>query len=64
MSKKDGTRSWLVLAVATFIMFLEVGTVKSFSVLLPELKEQFDTYTWIVGSSIAIMTGFGTCIGK
>ena len=64
MSKKDGTRSWLVLAVATFIMFLEVGTVKSFSVLLPQLIDQFDTHTWIVGSSIAIMTGFGTCIGK
>ena len=64
MNKKDGTRSWLVLAVATFIMFLEVGIFKSFSVLLPELKEQFDTYTWIVGSGIAIMTGFGTCIGK
>ena len=64
MIVKDGVKSWLVLAVVTFIMFLEIGTIKSFSVLLPELKEQFDTHTWIVGSSIAVMTSFGFSIGK
>ncbi|XP_072021815.1 monocarboxylate transporter 6-like [Amphiura filiformis] len=56
---KDSTRSWFVLAVVTFSMFLEIGTIKGFSILLPDLKQQLDTHTWIIGSSIAIMTGFG-----
>ena len=63
MTNKDGARSWIVLAVATLILFLEIGTTKSFSVLLPDIEEQLHTHTWIVGSSIAIMTGFGTILG-
>ena len=63
MTNKDGGRSWIVLAVATFSMFIEIGTIKSFSVLLPDLEQQLDTQTWIVGSSIAIMTGFGYILG-
>ncbi|XP_072020207.1 monocarboxylate transporter 12-like [Amphiura filiformis] len=56
---KDSARSWFVLAVVTFSMFLEIGTIKGFSILLPDLKHQLDTHTWIIGSSISIMTGFG-----
>ncbi|XP_072020215.1 uncharacterized protein [Amphiura filiformis] len=56
---KDNARSWVVLAVVTFCVFLEIGTIKGFSILLPDLKQQLDTHTWIIGSSIAIMTGFG-----
>ncbi|XP_072043009.1 monocarboxylate transporter 13-like [Amphiura filiformis] len=60
---KDSARSWLVLLVVTFSMFLEVGTIKAFSVLLPDIEQQLDTHLWIVGSSIAIMTGFGYTFG-
>ncbi|XP_072036207.1 monocarboxylate transporter 13-like [Amphiura filiformis] len=63
MSGKDNATSWLVLSVVTFSVFLEIGTVKGFSVLLPDLKEQLDTQTWIVGSSIAIITAFGYLLG-
>ena len=64
MIAKDSGRSWLVLAIATFSMLLEMGTIKAFSVLLPSLKEQLDTQAWIVGSSISITQGFGCAFGK
>ena len=57
-------RSWIVLSVVTFSLFLEVGLVKSFGVLLPEIKKQFSTLTWVIGSSISIIIyGWGSVIG-
>ncbi|XP_072024524.1 monocarboxylate transporter 2-like [Amphiura filiformis] len=62
-TSKDNATSWVVLGVVTFSVFLEVGLVKSFSVLLPDIKEQFETLTWVVGSSVSIMIGWGSVIG-
>ncbi len=61
---RDSATSWVVLGVVTFSLFLEVGLVKSFSVLLPDIKEQFDTYTWVLGSSVSIIIGWGSIAGK
>ena len=61
---RETARSWLVLGVVTFSIFLDVGIIKGFSVLLPELKEQLVSQTWIIGSSIGILTGFGFALGK
>ena len=61
---RETARSWLVLGVVTFSIFLDVGITKGFSVLLPELKEQLVSQTWIIGSSIGILTGFGFVLGK
>ena len=63
-SEKDNAKSWLVLGVVTFSVFLEIGIIKGFSVLLPDLKEQLGTQTWVIGSSIAIITGFGYFLGE
>ena len=64
MRIKDSGRSWLLLAITTFSMLLELGTIKALSVLLPSMKEQLKTEAWIVGSSIAVIQGFGYTFGK
>ena len=61
---KDSARSWLVLTVALYFVFLEVGLIKSFSVLLPDIKEQFATDTWVLGLSVSINVGWGSALGK
>ena len=62
--KKDGKWSWLVLCMVSLTVFLEMGTIKGLSVLLPDMKEELSTHTWIVGSCIAIITGMGYGLGK
>ena len=64
MRLKDSGRSWVLLATVTFSMLLELGTIKALSVLLPSVKEQLKTEAWIVGSSIAVIQGFGYTFGK
>ena len=62
--KKDGKWSWLVLCMVTSTVFLEMGTIKGLSVLLPDMKAELSAHTWIVGSCIAIITGMGYGLGK
>ena len=64
MGGKDNAQSWLVLGVVTFGVLLEIGIIKSFSVLLPNIKEQLGTQTWIIGSAIGMITGSGYLMGK
>ncbi len=40
--------SWLVCAGCVLARFLETGTLKALGVLLPALREQFDTKTRII----------------
>ena len=40
------------------------GNTKALGVLLQSLKEQLDTDTWIVGSSISILLIAGCLLGK
>ena len=63
-SMKDTKWSWVVLCVVTFTMFLEVATIKAFSILLPDLKEQLSSQTWIIGSCISIISGWGCVLGE
>ncbi len=51
--------SWLVCVGSVTAMFLETGTVKALGVLLPVLREQFTTKTWIIGLVISLVPGFG-----
>ncbi|XP_072019838.1 monocarboxylate transporter 12-like [Amphiura filiformis] len=55
--------AWLVCYGAFTALLLETGTVKALGVLLPDLREQFTTHTWIVGLMISLVPGFGavTC---
>ena len=62
--EKDGKWSWIVLSMLTFIVFLEVGTIKGLSVLLPDIKEQLSSSTWILGSCISFIVGWGYFVGK
>ena len=62
--KKDGKWSWVVLCVVTLTVFLEMGTIKALSVLLPDMKEELSSHTWIVGSCISIITAMGYGFGK
>ncbi|XP_072050060.1 monocarboxylate transporter 6-like [Amphiura filiformis] len=61
--KKDTKKSVVILAVVSFIVSLEIGVIKGFSVLLPTLKEQLSSQTWIIGSSISIIYGWGYSLG-
>ncbi|XP_072014386.1 monocarboxylate transporter 6-like isoform X1 [Amphiura filiformis] len=63
MIAKDIKWSWVILAAVTFIMFLEAAILKGFSVLLPDLKEQLSSQTWVIGSLISIITGWGYVVG-
>ncbi|XP_072022892.1 monocarboxylate transporter 12-like [Amphiura filiformis] len=60
---KDSATSWIILFPVTLAVFLEQGMIKSFSVLLSDIKDQFSTDTWVVGSSISIIVGLGSVIG-
>ena len=61
--EKDKGWAWIV-SIGTFIaVFIDIGIVKSLGVLLPTLRQQFSTDTWVIGLSIALIPGFGalTC---
>ncbi|XP_072017003.1 monocarboxylate transporter 11-like [Amphiura filiformis] len=60
---KDTAASWLVVASVTVVYFIQQGLVKSLGVLLPDIKEQFSTYTWVVGWSISYVSGWGCVLG-
>ncbi|XP_072025018.1 monocarboxylate transporter 13-like [Amphiura filiformis] len=62
--RKDGSWAWLVSFGIFVALFIETGLVKSLGVLLPDLREQFSTQTWIIGLAISSVPGFGavTCI--
>ncbi len=62
-SGKDRGWAWIV-TLATFITTaLGSGTLKALGVMLPTLRQQFSTQTWVIGLSIALTPGFGamTC---
>ncbi|XP_072025020.1 uncharacterized protein [Amphiura filiformis] len=62
--RKDGSWAWLVCFGIFVALFIETGLVKSLGVLLPDLREQFSTQTWVIGLAISSVPGFGavTCI--
>ncbi|XP_072040504.1 monocarboxylate transporter 11-like [Amphiura filiformis] len=51
----DSGWSWMILGAASIIVFLWAGIAKALSVLLPTLKDQFETHTWIIGAMIMMM---------
>ena len=55
--------AWLVSLGSFVALFLETGMVKALGVLLPALREQFATKTWIIGLIISVVPGVGvvTC---
>ena len=59
----DKSWAWLVCLGSFVALFLETGMVKALGVLLPTLREQFATQTWIIGLIISIVPGIGaiTC---
>ena len=57
-------RSWSVLFIVTLYCCLEIGIIKGFSVLLPDLKEQLSSSTRLVGSAIGIINAWGYVLGK
>ena len=56
--------SVFVIVSAFSSSFIAAGNVKALGVMLPSLKEQLDTDTWIVGSSISIVLLAGCLLGK
>ena len=63
MQADKGGRAWLVCFGNFIILFLETGMVKALGVLLPVLRQQFITQTWIIGCIISLVPGIGavTC---
>ena len=64
MTEKDSLKSWVVLFVVTFNDFFTFGSIKVFGVLLPDLKEQLTSHTWIIGSCISLMVAWGYTLGE
>ena len=62
--QRDESRSWLILFGASCLMFIETGVVKSLGVLLPIIREQMATKTWVIGFAISLTPGFGSIICK
>ncbi|XP_038072554.1 monocarboxylate transporter 13-like [Patiria miniata] len=54
-TSSNGGRAYLVLLAMHVAYILFAGTSKGLGVLLPTLKEYFDTHTWLVGSIISFM---------
>ena len=63
MQADRGGRAWLVCFRNFVILFLETGMVKALGVLLPVLRQQFTTQTWIIGCITSLVPGIGavTC---
>ena len=64
MSSKDNTWSWWISLGAFIIYFLSAGMIKGLGVMLPVLREQFTTQTWVIGMIISLVTGFGSVACK
>ena len=60
----DSGHAWLILFGACTINFLCDGFRKSLSVLLPTLKDQFETHAWMIGIMIALTHGVKDFLGK
>ena len=65
MVEVEADKGWVwIVCLGSFVaMFLETGMVKALGVLLPALREQFATQTWIIGLIISLVPGIGaiTC---
>ncbi|XP_072025016.1 monocarboxylate transporter 11-like [Amphiura filiformis] len=57
--RKDAGWAWVVSFGIFVAYFLESGLVKSLGVLLPDLREQFSTETWVIGLAISLVPGLG-----
>ncbi len=64
MATVDRGWAWLVCLAAFTIMLLETGMVKALGVLLPVLRQQFGTKTWVIGLIISLVPGIGVVICK
>ena len=60
----DTGYSWLILISDTSLVFLTEGLRKSLSVMLPTLKDQFETQTWLIGIMIALTHGVKDFLGR
>lgn len=60
--RKDIRRSWAVVMATFLLVFIETGVVTTLGVLLPDIREQFATKTWVVGFAIALVPGFGSVV--
>ncbi|XP_072039691.1 monocarboxylate transporter 13-like [Amphiura filiformis] len=60
---KDRGWAWIITLTSFIATALLTGTVKSLGVMLPTLRQQFSTQTWVIGLSISLTTAFGvvTC---
>ena len=64
MHDVDTGYSWLILIADNILVFLCEGLRKSLSVLLPTLKDQFETHTWLIGIMIALTHGIKDFLGR
>ncbi len=62
--KKDSGWAWMILLSSFIIFLLWGGTLKSLSVLLPTLREQFATRTSLIGVIIAAMNAVKDLSGE
>ena len=60
----DGGHAWLILFAISTFYFLSGGFRKSLSILLPTLKDQFETHTWLIGIMLALTHGVKDFLGK
>ena len=60
----DSGYAWLILVASNTLFFLSEGFRKSLSVLLPTLKDHFETQTWLIGIMIALTHGVKDFLGK
>ena len=57
--QSDSSWSWVVAVGGFVTCLLEVGMVKALGVLLPSLRDQYASQTWVIGLIISLAPGFG-----
>ena len=64
MTARNGGWGWFVVASAHISTMMWDGDTKALAVLLPTLKEQFATQTWMMGWLIGMKTTVMDLTGK
>ena len=55
-------QKYIVLFCVTVVLTFDTGIMKSLGVLLPTLREQLVTKTWVIGLAISLLPGIGSFV--
>ena len=60
----DHGHAWVYLIGVVIAAALQVGLIQTLGSLLPVLREQFSTSTWLIGLTVSFSNALGVISGK